>query len=135
MAKNIVLPSGMEEWVTVKEAAKLLGYSQAGYVRTLIKKGRLTANLMQVGKKNVYYIDPESIEYYNEHKGTFAATSEFSRYTLRIRNDNLTIDEVEESLTKIFGAKGQDWTLERASQKRTKKSEDETIVATIIEEI
>lgn len=135
--QNVILPKGYEDWVTVSEATKLLGYKQSGYVRTLIKKGRLSAKKMQVGNKLIWYIDPKSIQHYNDTKGVFAAPTEFRRCTFRFRPEFLELDQALQALTNVFGDPGENWTLEFSHKPSTGSASrlSGDIVAMIVEEV
>lgn len=59
----------MDEYITAKEAAEILGCS-SGYVTTLCRKGAFDLAAKQEGGRKEWKIPKVAVEYYKQKKGT-----------------------------------------------------------------
>ena len=143
MAKQVatkVVKEAPKGWLTLVQAARKLDFDYPGYVRELIKKGRLEGvKAPNDNGKTVWYINPETVAHYHENKGVFGQTGERAgvhTFKVKLLRESDTREDLEALLTEHYGA--ENYEIDRAyhpwkpkSKKATEASEEgvEDIVA------
>lgn len=143
-------PAGYENYMTLVEAAEVLGVKYPGYVRTLIlpkrneegeivKPAKIVAVQLQQGKQKRWALDPDSVDNYAANRGTFGATGRAGkrRAVVRFDNSKTSIEAIREILAKELGdalievAKPYQWKKKDGDEPKDAKEEETWRIATV----
>lgn len=120
-------PEGYTNYMTVIEAAEALNFKYPNYARTLVSKEKLTGVKITLGKQVRWAIDPESVEHYRTHRGSFGSGRRgkggVRRMLVRIDLTKTNAEEFARELEEVFGDKV--LSAEKAYQGSSSSSDDE----------
>lgn len=100
-------PEQFRTFMTIPEAADALDIKYPGYVRTLIKKERVEAVKLAQGGREIWAIDPETVQHYADNRGSFGRSTSsrggVRRIMVRVDTDMLPFNEALEKIREALG--------------------------------
>lgn len=160
MATNVIVPAPYDKWLTLKEAAKYLGY-QPQYTRALVKDGKIGPYATQdedgtvhgarvkldMGSYQQWRVNPAACDEYKATVGTGGGFGggNIRRFTFRFNPTVLSEEDARAKILAAFGdpgTEGEDdfvyefapaWTGKSKSKKKAQAPEEtKTVVASIV---